>query len=200
MWLKHGSYECAEHMKLYIKNMVSLRCKLFVAEELHTLGVSYLSIDMGVVELNQRVTPEQLDMFQKALVDSGLELIADKNTFLVERIKHTIIEMVHNSDEYVKYKFSNYLSEKLGYNYAYLANLFSSVKGITIEKYIILNKIEHVKELLLYDELSLKEISYKMHYSSVAHLCTQFKKITGLTPTYFKQLAQHRKRIAIEDL
>ena len=187
-------------MKLYIKNMVSLRCKLFVAEELHTLGVSYLSIDMGVVELNQRVTPEQLDMFQKALVDSGLELIADKNTFLVERIKHTIIEMVHNSDEYVKYKFSNYLSEKLGYNYAYLANLFSSVKGITIEKYIILNKIEHVKELLLYDELRLKEISYKMHYSSVAHLCTQFKKITGLTPTYFKQLAQHRKRIAIEDL
>ncbi len=187
-------------MKLFIKNMVSLRCKLLVKEELTKLGIRYLSVDLGTIELDQDITLEQLEKLQKALIYSGLELMEDKNAILVEKIKNTIIEMVHYSDEYVKYKFSNYLSENLGYDYAYLANLFSSVKGITIEKYIILNKIEHVKELLLYNELSLKEISYKMHYSSVAHLCTQFKKITGLTPTYFKQLAQHRKRIAFEDL
>lgn len=187
-------------MKLYIKNMVSLRCKLLVEEELHKLGVRYLSIDLGMVELNQDITIEQREKLQKALIGAGLELMEDKNDILVEKIKNTIIDMVHYSNEYVKYKFSNYLSEKLGYDYAYLASLFSTVKGITIEKYIILNKVEYVKELLLYDELSLKEISYKMHYSSVAHLCTQFKKITGLTPTYFKQLAQHRKRISIEDL
>lgn len=187
-------------MKLYIKHMVSLRCKLAVREELRNLGIGYLSIDLGVVELNQDITHVQRVKLQKALIGSGLELMEDKNAILIERIKITIIEMVHFSDEYLKYKFSNYLSEELGYDYAYLANLFSSVKGITIEKYIILNKIERVKELLLYDELSLKEISYKMHYSSVAHLSTQFKKTTGLTPTYFKQLAQHRQRIAIEDL
>ena len=187
-------------MKLFIKNMVSLRCKMLVTEELHKLGVKDLAVDLGVVELNQKITQEQHVKLQKALISSGLELMEDKNAILVEKIKNIIIETVHYSDDRVKIKFSNYLSEKLGYDYAYLANLFSSVKGVTIEKYIILNKIEHVKELLLYDELSLKEISYKMHYSSVAHLCTQFKKITGLTPTYFKQLAQHRKRIAIEDL
>jgi YesN/AraC family two-component response regulator len=187
-------------MKLYIKNMVSLRCKLLVAEELNMLEMSYLSIDLGMIELKEDITIEQRELLQKALSRSGLELMEDKNAILVEKIKNTIIEMVHYSDEYVKYKFSNYLSEKLGYDYAYMASLFSSVKGITIEKYIILNKIEHVKELLLYDELSLKEMSFKMHYSSVAHLCTQFKKVTGLTPTYFKQLARHRTRIAIEDL
>ena len=187
-------------MKLYIKNMVSLRCKLLVTEELQKLGVSNPSVDLGMIELTQDITREQHKKLQEALICSGLELMENKNAILIEKIKNTIIEMVHYSDEYVKYKFSNYLSEKLGYDYAYLANLFSSAKGITIEKYIILNKIERVKELLLYDELSLKEIAYKMHYSSVAHLCTQFKKMTGLTPSHFKELAQHRKRIAIEDL
>ena len=180
--------------------MVSLRCKLFVKEELHKLGVGYLSVDLGMIELNHEITPEQREKFKKALICSGLELMEDKNAILVERIKNTIIEMIHNSDEYVKYKFSNYLSEKLDYNYEFLAGLFKSEQGITIESYIILNKIERVKELLLYGDLSLKEISYKMHYSSVAHLSNQFKKITGITSTHFIKLAQHRKRIAIEDL
>ena len=193
-------YDIQEYMQLFIKNMVSQRCKLLVAEELYKLGVTNLSVELGVVMLDEDITPKQRETLHKALISSGLELMEDKNAILVEKIKNTIIETVHYSEDRIKFKFSNYLSEKLGYDYAYMANLFSSVKGVTIEKYIIQNKIEHVKELLLYDELSLKEISYKMHYSSVAHLCTQFKKITGLTPTYFKQLAQHRKRIAIEDL
>jgi AraC-like DNA-binding protein len=173
---------------------------LLVTKELHKLGVRNLSVNLGVAEFDQEITLEQREKLHEALICSGLELMEDKNAILVEKIKNTIIETVHYSEDRVRLKFSNYLSEKMGYDYAYLANLFSSVKGVTIEKYIILNKIEHVKELLLYDELSLKEISYRMHYSSVAHLCTQFKRITGLTPTYFKQLAGHRKRIAIEDL
>ena len=187
-------------MKLYIKNMVSRRCKMLVTEELHKLGIEHLSIELGMVELGQEITHDQGKKLQKALICSGLDLMKDKKAILTERIKRTIIEMVHYSDEYIKYKFSSYLSEKLGYDYAYLANLFPSETGTTIEKYIIRHKVERVKELLLYDELSLKEISYIMHYSSVAHLSAQFKKSTGLTPTYFKQMSQHRKRIAIEDL
>ncbi len=187
-------------MKLYIKNMVSRRCKMFVTEELQKLGLGYLSVELGMIELSREISPEQRKKLQEALIGSGLELMEDKKAILTERIKRTVIVMVHYSDEYVKYKFSNYLSEKLGYDYAYLANLFSSETGATIEKYIIRHKIERVKELLLYDELSLKEISYKMHYSSVAHLSAQFKRNTGLTPTHFKHMTQHRKRIAIEDL
>lgn len=180
--------------------MVSRRCKMVVTKELQKLDIEYLSVDLGMVELSQDITPGLRKELQKALIHSGLELIEDKKAILTERIKKTVIEMIHYSDEYVKYKFSNYLSENIGYDYAYLANLFSSETGITIEKYIIRHKIEYVKELLLYNELSLKEISYKMHYSSVAHLSAQFKKSTGLTPTYFKQMGQYRNRIAIEDL
>ena len=187
-------------MKLYIKNMVSRRCKMLVTEELQKLGIEHLSVELGMIELSREISHEQRKKLQEALIGSGLELMEDKKAILTERIKRTVIVMVHYSDEYVKYKFSNYLSEKLGYDYAYLANLFSSETGATIEKYIIRHKIERVKELLLYDELSLKEISYKMHYSSVAHLSAQFKRNTGLTPTHFKQMTQHRKRIAIEDL
>jgi len=187
-------------MNIYIKNMVSRRCKMLVTEELQKLGIEYSSIDLGMIKLSREITPMQSKKLQETLIGSGLELMEDKKAILIEKIKITIIEIIHFSDEYVKYKFSSYLSEKLGYDYAYLANLFSSETGITIEKYIIRHKVERVKELLLYDELSLKEISYRMHYSSVAHLSSQFKKSTGLTPSYFKQIAQHRKRIAIEDL
>ncbi len=187
-------------MKLYFKYMVSLRCKMLVQEELRKLGLQCASVELGMVEINHDITIEQRTMLQKALISAGLELLDDQKIILVEKIKNVIIEMVHNSDEYIKHKFSIYLSDKLGYDYTYLANLFSSVKGFTIEKYIIINKIERVKELLLYNELNLKEISFKMHYSSVAHLSTQFKKNTGITPTYFKQLADHKKRIAVEDL
>lgn len=187
-------------MKLYVKHMVSLRCKMFVKEELKKLGLHSVCLELGMVEIHQDITSEQHEFLRKALRSSGLELMEDKKAILVEKIKQVIIEMIHNSDEYVRYKFSSFLSEKLGYDYIYLANLFSSENVTTIEKYIILNKIERVKELLLYDELSLKEITFKMHYSSVAHLSSQFKKITGLTPTYFKQLAEHRRRIPIEEL
>ncbi len=187
-------------MKLYIKCMVSRRCKMFVTEELQKLGIAPLSVELGMIKLSQKISPEQRNKLQEALIWSGLELMKDKKAILIERIKISIIEMVHHSDEYVKYKFSHYLSEKLGYDYAYLANLFALETGITIEKYIIRHKIERVKELLLYDELNLTEISYRMHYSSVAHLSAQFKKSTGLTPTYFKEMAQYRNRIAVEDL
>ncbi len=187
-------------MKLYIKNMVSLRCKMLVQEKLKELGLAWTSVDLGLIGIKKGITTEQREMLQKLLIGSGLELLEDKKAILTERIKHVIIDMLLNSDEEVKYKFSHYLSEKLDYDYNYLSALFSSMKGITIEKYLILLKIERVKELLLYDELSLTEISFQMHYSSVAHLSAQFKKITGLTPTYFKQLADHRTRISIEDL
>lgn len=180
--------------------MVSMRCKMVVQDELKKLGFHPVSVELGLVEITEDLSQDEREKLQKVLMRSGLELMEDKKAILVERIKIIIIEMVHYSDEYVKYKFSNYLSETLGYAYIYLANLFSTLEGNTIEQYIIANKIERVKELLLYDELNLKEISYKLHYSSVAHLSSQFKKITGLTPTHFKQLAQHRNRIALDDL
>lgn len=187
-------------MKLYIKSMVSLRCKMLVQENLKELGLECISVDLGMIEISQDITGKQREMFKKLLNNSGLELLEDKKAILIEMIKKVIIEMVLYSDEPLKYKFSHYLSEKIGYDYNYLSSLFSAGKDITIEKYFILLKIERVKELLLYDELSLTEISYKMHYSSVAHLSSQFKKVTGLTPTYFKQLADYRTRIHIEDL
>lgn len=187
-------------MNLYIKNMVSLRCKLLVEGTLTNLGYKCTSVELGRVVINQKIKKEQRETLNSTLSDSGLELLQDKKAILVELIKNAIIDLVLHSNEQMKYKFSHYLSEKLGYDYNYLSNLFSSEKGITIEKFIISVKIEHVKELLLYDELSLTEISYKLHYSSLAHLSTQFKKITGLTPTYFKQLADYSKRISIEDL
>jgi AraC-like DNA-binding protein len=180
--------------------MVSLRCKMLVQAEIENLGFELVSVDLGMIEINQDITREQREILQKALFSSGLSLLEDKKAILAERIKNLIIKVVHNSDEQVKYKFSHYLSEELGYDYNYMANLFSSEKGITIEKYFIKHRIERVKELLLYDELSLKEISYRMHYSSVAHLSAQFKKVTGITPTYFKRLANYRTRIPLEDL
>lgn len=186
-------------MKLYIKYMVSIRCKLVVKSTLDRLGLHYGMVDMGEVELQDRITPEQRVQLKTELLKWGLELMEDKKAILVERVKNVIVEMVHYTDEPLRVNFSDYLSEKLNYDYTYLANLFSEVKGLTIERFIILHKIERVKELLLYDELNLTEISYLMNYSSVAHLSNQFKKITGLTPTYFKRL-QQRRRTPIEDV
>ena len=139
------------------------------------------------------ITSEQREQLKINLQKSGLELLDDKRSILIERIKNVIVEMIHYSDEVPKVNYSDFISEKLGYDYTYLANVFSEVKGITIQQFIILNKIERVKELLLYDELSLTEISYRLHYSSVAHLSNQFKKITGLTPTYYKGIANKRR-------
>jgi AraC-like DNA-binding protein len=180
-------------MKLYIKFMVSLRCKMVVKEELKKLGLRYVVIDLGMVEVLEDITHQQREQLKKNLLSSGLELLDDKRSILIEKIKNVIIEMIHYSDEIPKINYSEYISEKLGYDYTYLSNIFSEVKGITIQQFIIIHKIEKVKELLLYDELTLTEISYKLHYSSVAHLSNQFKKVTGLSPSYYKQLKQKRK-------
>ena len=179
-------------MKLYIKYMVSIRCKMMVKTELDHLGLHYGVIDLGEVEIREDISGTQRDTLKASLLRSGLELMDDKKAILIEKIINVIIEMIHYADERPKTNFSDYLSEKLDYDYTYLANLFSEVKGQTIEHFIIAHKIERVKELLLYDELNLTEISYKLNYSSVAHLSNQFKKVTGLTPTYFKSLKQKR--------
>lgn len=179
-------------MKLYIKYMVSHRCKLIVKEAVEKLGMHYTSLDLGVIEITEDPTAEQRDALREFLRHSGLELLDDKRSILIDRIKTLIIEMIHYSDELPNVNYSDYISEKLNYDYTYLSNIFSEVKGITIQHFIILHKIERVKELLLYDELNLTEISYKLHYSSVAHLSNQFKKITGLTPSFFRKLKQKR--------
>lgn len=181
-------------MKLYIKYMVSLRCKMLVKEELRNMGIQWIALDLGIVEVTEDITPKQHAQLKVNLLRSGLELLDDKKSILIEKIKNVIIKMIHYSDELPKVKYSDYLSEKLGYDYTYLANTFAEVKGTTIQQFIILHKIERVKELLLYDELNLTEISYKLHYSSVAHLSKQFKKITGLTPSFYRKMQQKRKK------
>lgn len=186
-------------MKLYIKYMVSLRCKMLVKEDLKNLGLNYVNVDLGVVDIMEDITMEQKLQLKENLMKSGLELLDDKRSILIENIKNVIIEMVHYTDELPKVNYSDYISEKLGYDYTYLSNMFSEVNGITIQQFIIIHKIERVKELLIYDELNLTEISYIMHYSSVAHLSSQFKKVTGLTPIFYKQLKDKRKQ-NLEDL
>ncbi len=180
-------------MKLYVKYMVSLRCKMMVKEELKKLGLHYVIIDLGMVEVLEDITETQRESLRENLLASGLVLLDNKKSILIEKIKSVIIDLIHYSDEMPKMNYSDYISEKLGYDYTYLANIFSEVKGITIQQFIIIHKIEKVKELLLYDELNLTEIAYKLHYSSVAHLSNQFKKITGLSPSFYKQLKQRRQ-------
>ncbi len=179
-------------MKLYIKYMVSLRCKMIVREELNKLGLHNTALDLGVVEITEEISADQRQQLKKNLNSSGLELLDDKRSILIEKIKTVIIEMIHYSDEIPKVNYSDYISEKLNYDYSYLSNIFSEVKGTTIQHFIIMHKIEKVKELLLYDQLNLSEISFKLHYSSVAHLSNQFKKITGLSPSFFKKLGRTR--------
>jgi AraC-like DNA-binding protein len=181
-------------MKLYIKYMVSLRCKIMVQEELKKLGLHYVIVDLGMVEILEDISQYQREELKKNLLKSGLELLDDKKSILIEKIKAVITEIIHFSDELQQENFSDIISKKLGYNYTYLANTFSEIKGITIQQFIIIHKIERVKELLLYEELNLTEISYKLNYSSVAHLSNQFKKITGLSPSFYKQLKQKRKQ------
>lgn len=180
-------------MKLYIKYMVSLRCKLFVKQTLDNLGVHYTSIELGMVETKETLNDEQLHELKANLASSGLKLLDDKRSILIDRIKNVVIEMVHYAKEVPKVNYSDFISEQLGYDYTYLSNVFSQVKGITIQHFIIKHKIEKAKELMLYDELNLTEISYRLHYSSVAHLSNQFKKVTGHSPSYFKKLGKIRK-------
>jgi len=173
--------------------MVSTRCKLAVKEALKQLQLHFILVDLGEVEIMEDLSLSQREHLKMVLLDSGLELMDDKRAVLIEKIKNTIVEMVHYSEELVKINFSDFLSEKLNYDYTYLANLFSEVQGSTIEQFIILHKIERIKELIIYDELNITEIAWKMNYSSVAHLSNQFKKVTGLTPTHFKQLKEKRR-------
>ena len=186
-------------MKLYIKYMVSNRCKTVVKEELKRLGLHFIVVDLGEVEIMENISAEQREKIRIALLKSGLELMDDMRAVLIEKIKNVIIEMVHYTDELPKTNFSDYLSEKLNHDYTYLSKLFSEVQGTTIEKFIISHKIERIKEFIIYDELSLTEIALSMHYSSVAHLSNQFKKNTGLTPSHFKKL-KNKRRKAIEDV
>jgi AraC-like DNA-binding protein len=186
-------------MKLFIKYMVSNRCKLAVKEELKKLGLHFIVVDLGEVEIMEDITSDQQRQLQAGLVASGLELMDDKRAVLIEKINNVITEMIHHSEELPKVNYSDYISEKLNYDYTYLSNLFSEVKGITIQQFIIIHKIERVKELLFYGELNLTEISFKMHYSSVAHLSNQFKKVTGLTPSAYKQLKE-KKRNTLEEI
>ncbi|WP_299184829.1 AraC family transcriptional regulator [uncultured Aquimarina sp.] len=185
--------------KLFIKYMVSLRCKLLVKDELKKLDLHYVVLELGVIEILEDITKDQRRQLKKNLSKSGLEMMENKKSILIEKIRNVIIEMVHYTDKLPKVNYSDYISEKVGYNYTYLANIFSEVKGITIQQFIIIHKIEKVKELLIYDELSLTEISHRLHYSSVAHLSNQFKKITGSTPTFYKKLKEKRKG-NLEDL
>jgi AraC-like DNA-binding protein len=178
--------------------MVCIRCKMVVKSELERLGLHYTSVELGEVIIKENISKEQWDRLNAALRKTGLELMDDKKSIVVEKIKAAIIELVHYTDEEIKVNHSEYLSEKLNLNYTYLAGLFSEVKGTTIEKYYLAHKIERVKELLVYDELSLTEISYRLQYSSVAHLSNQFKKMTGLTPSHFK-LLKHKRRSTWEE-
>ena len=179
--------------------MVSNRCKMAVKEELKKLGLHFIVVDLGEVEIMEDITSEQREQLKIALFTTGLELMDDKRAVLIERIKNTIIELVHHSDGESNINFSDFLSEKLNHNYTYLANLFSEVQGTTIEQFLIAHKVERIKELIIYDELNITEIAWKMNYSSVAHLSNQFKKVTGLSPSHFKQL-KDKRRSPIEEV
>jgi AraC-like DNA-binding protein len=173
--------------------MVSLRCKMIVNHELKKLGLHKVALDLGMVEIAEDITNAQRETLKANLLKSGLEVLDDRKSILVEKIKIVIIELIHYSDELPKLKHSEYISEKLNHDYTYLANIFSEVRGITIQQYFIVQKIEKVKELLLYGELNLSEIADKLHYSSVSHLSNQFKKLTGLSPSFFKQMKEKRR-------
>lgn len=180
---------------LFIKNMVCDRCVLVVAGELKKIGINAQKITLGEVTLEKELTADQKEQLDKALLDLGFEPIDSKKGRIIEKIKTVIINMVHHSDHDEKTNLSDLLSKALHHDYNYLSNLFSEVEGITIEKYFIAQKIEKVKELLVYDELSLSEIALRMHYSSVAYLSNQFKKVTGLTPSHFRQIREEKRKL-----
>ncbi|WP_417799508.1 helix-turn-helix domain-containing protein [Tenacibaculum sp.] len=181
-------------MTLTIKNMVCNRCILVIQNELDKLGVGVKSIKLGEVILEKELTSDEKERLDKILLDLGFEIIDDKKSRIIEKIKNLIINLVHHQDSETKVNLSDLLSNELHHDYNYLSNLFSEVEGTTIEKYFIAQKIEKVKELLVYDELSLSEIAFRLHYSSVAYLSNQFKKVTGLTPSHFKKIRKDRRK------
>jgi AraC-like DNA-binding protein len=170
-----------------------------VKEELKKLGLHFIVVDLGEVDIMENISPEERAELKANLLVSGLELMDDKRAMLIEKIKNVIVEAVHHTDEVIKINFSSFLSEKLNHDYTYLANLFSEVQGTTIEQFLISHKVERIKELIIYGELNITEIAWKMNYSSVAHLSNQFKKVTGLSPSHFKQM-KDKRRSPIEDI
>jgi AraC-like DNA-binding protein len=186
-------------MKLFIQNMVSQRCKMLVKSELEKLNLKYTYLELGEAHLTKPITETERNELSAFLHKAGLELMDDKKAMLIEKIKNIVVEMVHYADDLPDIKYSIFISEKLNKDYHTLSELFSKTTGITIEHYIIIHKIEKAKELIMYDELNLTEIADKLNYSSIAHLSNQFKKITGLTPSFFKSM-QKKKRINLEDL
>ena len=174
-------------MNIYIKNMVCVRCKMAVQSVLESLNIDYLCIELGKVSLPGDLMVEKQYVLNAALKKYELELMDDKRMILVERIKTLIIELFHSADADFRLKFSGYLSHRLQYDYTYLSNMFSELEGSTIEKYYITQRIERVKELMIYEELSVTEISHLLNFSSVSHLCLQFKKVTGQSPSVFKK-------------
>jgi len=172
---------------------------MVVKEELRNLGLHFIVVDLGEVEIMENISMDQREVLKAKLIQSGLELMDDKKAMLIEKIKTVIIEMVHHSNEIIKVNFSDYLSEKMNHDYTYLSNLFSEVQGTTIEQFIISHKTERIKELIIYGELNITEIAWKMGYSSVAHLSSQFKKVTGLSPSHFKQM-KDKRRSPIEEI
>jgi AraC-like DNA-binding protein len=169
-----------------------------VKEELKKLGLHFIFVDMGIVDIMEELSAGQRDLLKTGLIRSGLELMDDKRAVMIEKIKDAIIEMVHSMDDLPKVNFSDYLSRRLNCDYTYMASLFSEVQGTTLEKFLISYKIEKVKELIVYDQLSLSEIAWKMHYSSIAHMSSQFKKCTGLTPSHFRSLKEIRQQTILE--
>lgn len=181
-------------MKLHIKNMVCNRCIMVVETELTKLGLHPQSVALGEVMLDKELSNEEKDAVRVRMEALGFELIDDKKSRLIEQVKNLIVKLIHHSDENLKINLSDYLSQQLHHDYNYISNMFSEVEGTTIEKYFIAQKIEKVKELLVYDELTLSEIADKLSYSSVAHLSSQFKKVTGLTPSHFKQIGANKRK------
>lgn len=179
--------------------MLSARSKVEVKEELKKLGLHFVFVDLGEVDVMEDITPELREQLRASMLSIGLELMDDKKAMLIDKIKNVIIELVHHTEEQIKVNFSEYLAEKLNHDYTYLANVFSEVQGSTIEHFMIAHKVERIKEFLIYDELNVTEIAYKMNYSSVAHLSHQFKKTTGLTPSQFKAL-KDKSRSPLEEI
>lgn len=186
-------------MTIYIKNMVCVRCKMIVSQELTHLGLHYSRVDLGQADIIEDISIAQHDQIRSGLSRSGLFLIDDIKTVLIEKIKKLIIELVHYSEDPLLINLSVYLSQQLHHNYTYMSNIFSLAQGYSIEKFVIEHKIERVKEFLIYNELTLTEIAFKMHYSSVAHLSSQFKKVTGYTASNYKRLKVH-KRVLLEEI
>lgn len=181
--------------------MVCPRCIRAVTEHANDAGLDVAIVNLGIINLTSTPTADQLEHFRESIESIGFELIDNNKAILLEQIRTLVIDAIHHNDQFeLNINWSHYISEKLNYDYQYLSSLFSSVKGVTLEHYIINQKIEKAKEYLFYNQLSVKEIAYKLGYSSVAHLSTQFKKVTGFTPTEFKELQNTNLRSSLDQI